>query len=123
MMVGRALTGSDVRPEFAVVDQVDAGVPLARDHVGDRCPQPAQVLLLVAEVPGGALLVESDQVFGPLQAARVAVHGTGLRRLASPLPLQGIDPGRHRDGDKRKGFTETGSSAARWPARSRPATG
>jgi hypothetical protein len=42
-------------PVLAVVDQVDAGLALARDHVGDRGAQPAQVLVLIAKVPFGAL--------------------------------------------------------------------
>src|SRR6185437_13806472 len=79
--------------EFAVVDQVDAGVALAGDHVGDRRPQAAQVLFLVAEVPGGALLVERDQVLRPRQAARVAgqdpvrhISSSRLRPSSDDLP-------------------------------------
>ena len=59
-------------PELAVVDQVDAGIALPRDHVADCRAQFAEILRFVGEVPLRALLVEGDQVLGTWQAARVA---------------------------------------------------
>jgi hypothetical protein len=57
---------------LAVVDQVDAHLALARDHVRDRRAQVAQVLRLVGELPRRALAVQRNQVLGSRQAARVA---------------------------------------------------
>jgi hypothetical protein len=67
--------------EFAVVDQVDAGVTLAGDHVGDHPAQLAQVLLLVAEVPGW-------------RCSLSAISASGLGRLPAWLVriLSGISP-------------------------------
>ncbi len=59
-------------PVLAVIDKVDAGRALARDHVRHRRAQPAQVLRLFGEVPRRAQLVERDQVLWSRQAARVA---------------------------------------------------
>jgi hypothetical protein len=52
-------------PVLAVVDQVDAGLALARDHVRHPRAQPALVLRLVREISGRAPLVERDQVLWP----------------------------------------------------------
>jgi hypothetical protein len=58
--------------EFAVVDEVDAGVALARYDVCHDGAQPGQVFSLVGEFPCRSLFVERDQVLWPWQAARVA---------------------------------------------------
>jgi hypothetical protein len=79
MMVGRALTGSDVRPEFAGVMPIECpnspsltrsmpGFALARDDVRHGGAQPGQVSSLVSEFPGGPPFVERDQVLRPWQA-------------------------------------------------------
>ena len=79
---------------LAVVDQVDAGRLLARDHLNDGAAElPLEVLFAAYAVSAGGLarrppVVELDQVFRAGQAARVASQDPARAFLHLPSAVR-----------------------------------